>query len=430
MTISKKMLSKRLSLPNFCFTFLCSWAFCTEMYSQTHIHIVLPGDKLYRIARHYNTTPKQIAKLNGMDSITQPLLAYQYLIIPEKYYEVNRIKDRNIQQIRHNVREGESLFSIARMYRTTVYDILLRNPNIKRGEPLQKDEKILVYVSPSNKSQISEQIIFLNSDEIKLDTVQIRDTAEYRQVQELNKRLQIKINGLLEERKNRKIVVDTLPFPTSDHSELSTILYNLLLTSDDTTAEVMKDLEALENEILYLPYREKRRKQNVQTQFVNQLFSLFSQKSDIHPDNELLLSIRALLYFWAKSPAKAAILAEELLYLHPNHPTASAILATILCEEGNYRESISENLKLFEKYATRQFVIYNLATSYYKSNQFAEAIRYYEYLSKANTTPDIHYRIGHSYYLLDNPTAACEFLKLAKNKGHKRAAALYGSGCK
>ncbi|MGQ9599023.1 MAG: LysM peptidoglycan-binding domain-containing protein [Anaerolineae bacterium] len=92
------------------------------------IHIVRPGDTLYSIARRYGTTVWAIAAVNGL---RDPNYIYvgQRLIIP--------ISDGWIPPVPcgsyYIVRPGDTLYSIARRYGTTIWAIMiangLRNPN-------------------------------------------------------------------------------------------------------------------------------------------------------------------------------------------------------------------------------------------------------------------------------------------------------------
>lgn len=80
------------------------------------VHIVQPGETLYSIARQYNTTVWAIMAANGLKSST--IYAYRALYIP------------TVMQpgpIIHIVMPGETLFTIANHYGTTVPLIMLAN---------------------------------------------------------------------------------------------------------------------------------------------------------------------------------------------------------------------------------------------------------------------------------------------------------------
>jgi len=80
------------------------------------VHIVQPGETLYSIAQQYNTTVWAIMAANGLTSHT--IWAYRGLFIP------------SVMQpgpIIHVVMPGETLYTIARRYGTTVPLIMLAN---------------------------------------------------------------------------------------------------------------------------------------------------------------------------------------------------------------------------------------------------------------------------------------------------------------
>lgn len=73
-------------------------------------YTVQPGDTLYSIARRYNTTVDAIRSLNNLSS--NVLSVGQVLRIPSS--------NQNTPQLTHTVQPGETLFSIARRYNTAV----------------------------------------------------------------------------------------------------------------------------------------------------------------------------------------------------------------------------------------------------------------------------------------------------------------------
>ena len=82
----------------------------------SNIYIVISGDSLYSIARRFNTTVDEIKKLNNL--ATNNLSIGQKLIIPSNQTPSNDDTD-NI----YTVVSGDSLYSIARKFNTTVDDI-------------------------------------------------------------------------------------------------------------------------------------------------------------------------------------------------------------------------------------------------------------------------------------------------------------------
>lgn len=80
-----------------------------ETGSNQNVYIVKKGDSLYSIARTYNTSVEAIKNVNNLTS--NALSIGQELIIPEK---------ANTSQITYTVNKGDSLWAIANKYDTTV----------------------------------------------------------------------------------------------------------------------------------------------------------------------------------------------------------------------------------------------------------------------------------------------------------------------
>ncbi len=80
------------------------------------IYEIERGDTLYNIAKSYNVSVDDIAKLNNIDS-NETLVVGQAIVIPQDY-------------IRYSVARGDSLYRIARRYGVTIDDILAVNPDI------------------------------------------------------------------------------------------------------------------------------------------------------------------------------------------------------------------------------------------------------------------------------------------------------------
>ena len=80
------------------------------------VHIVQPGETLHSIARDYNTTVWALTVLNNLRHST--IYAYQAIFVPASMQP---------GPIIHIVQPGESLFSIANTYDTTVSLIMLAN---------------------------------------------------------------------------------------------------------------------------------------------------------------------------------------------------------------------------------------------------------------------------------------------------------------
>jgi LysM repeat protein len=93
------------------------------------IYIVRRGDTLYSLARHFGTTVKAIAQWNHIVNpsriyVGQRLTIYAYTTVPPTSPGCGA----------HIVRRGETLYSLARRYGTTVWALAmlnhLPNPNV------------------------------------------------------------------------------------------------------------------------------------------------------------------------------------------------------------------------------------------------------------------------------------------------------------
>ena len=88
------------------------------------IYTVKKGDTLYSIAQRYKTTVKEIQKLNYLKTIN--LEIGQELRIPETY---NNVENTLPNYTNYRVKQGDSLYSIARNNNLTV-DTIMRDNNL------------------------------------------------------------------------------------------------------------------------------------------------------------------------------------------------------------------------------------------------------------------------------------------------------------
>lgn len=101
----------------------------------TFIYTVKKGDSLYSIARKYDTTVDEIIKLNNLSNIS--LSIGQNLIIPEARETVSTLPS----YINYTIQKGDNLYSIARKYNITVDEIIkdnnLSSNNLSIGQNLK-----------------------------------------------------------------------------------------------------------------------------------------------------------------------------------------------------------------------------------------------------------------------------------------------------
>ncbi len=107
-----------------------------EEVEETEIYIVEKGDSLYSIARKFNTTVDNIIKANNLTSTS--LSIGQSLEIPKSSTETTTT-------INYTVKKGDSLYSISKLYNTTPENIKnlnnLKSNNLAIGQILKIERK-------------------------------------------------------------------------------------------------------------------------------------------------------------------------------------------------------------------------------------------------------------------------------------------------
>ena len=96
------------------------------------IYTVRPGDSVYYLSRQFGVSPERIIEENQLHNVNR-LMIGQALLIPA-------------QRVRHVVSLGQTLSSIARMYGSTVEDILKANPSISDPSQIHPGQVISVPV--------------------------------------------------------------------------------------------------------------------------------------------------------------------------------------------------------------------------------------------------------------------------------------------
>ena len=115
--------------------------------STSNIYVVKQGDSLYSIARNYNTTVDEIKRINNLSS--NSLSIGQNLIIPS----TTNIPSNNDNNT-YIVKSGDSLYSIARNYNTTVDEI--KRINNLSSNLLSIGQKLII---PSNTNDITYTVL-------------------------------------------------------------------------------------------------------------------------------------------------------------------------------------------------------------------------------------------------------------------------------
>lgn len=99
-------------------------------------HVVKRGETLYGISKNYEVPQEAIIKSNP--SISDGLQAGAIIIIPQESINQDNITSNNIQPnqnekqeiIFHTIKRGETLYSVSKLYNSTITDIIQLNPGL------------------------------------------------------------------------------------------------------------------------------------------------------------------------------------------------------------------------------------------------------------------------------------------------------------
>lgn len=122
---------------------------------ENNIYIVQKGDSLWSIAKKFNTTVSELKRINNLK--TETLSIGQKL----KVKETTLPEEPDSNYIIYTVKSGDSLYRIASTYNTTVSEIMmlngLNNTNLSIGQKLKipsnnSDESLTTYIVKSGDS--------------------------------------------------------------------------------------------------------------------------------------------------------------------------------------------------------------------------------------------------------------------------------------
>ena len=94
------------------------------------IHVVKPGDSVYKIAKEYAVTPEQIIHNNALENPDQ-LVVGQTLVI-------------GIPKRIHTVNEGDTLLSIAKTHQLSIERLLRNNPKLIQDPTLHQGDSLII----------------------------------------------------------------------------------------------------------------------------------------------------------------------------------------------------------------------------------------------------------------------------------------------
>ncbi|WP_300356877.1 LysM peptidoglycan-binding domain-containing protein [Fusobacterium sp.] len=147
-------------------------------------HTVAKGDTLYSLAKKYGTTVDAIVALNPTIEDGKTIsIGQTYVMVSDKNSlgskKLPNLKNNNSNYIEHTVVKGDTLYSLAKKYGTTVDAVVAVNPeitdgqNIKIGHTYKFPSKEIAY----QETTISQENISNDFDEEVLSS-QLPDTPE------------------------------------------------------------------------------------------------------------------------------------------------------------------------------------------------------------------------------------------------------------
>ncbi|MHB8543540.1 MAG: LysM peptidoglycan-binding domain-containing protein [Leptospirales bacterium] len=118
-----------------------------ELYASQNggVHIVRSGDSLWTISRHYGVSVQALMDVNGLTSRSL-LHTGKKVLIPSSrsnYHVRHRYSRVAHGWMRHRIRRGESLFVLAKRFRTTISAIRVKN-HLSRRRFLREGQMIMV----------------------------------------------------------------------------------------------------------------------------------------------------------------------------------------------------------------------------------------------------------------------------------------------
>jgi LysM repeat protein len=407
---------------NYTFCFLLLFSISN---AQTKVHIALPGDDIYKLASKYHLKPKQIAHINGFEKINKSFILYQTIIIPEKYYEIRAEENRSIKEIYHKVLDGESLYSISRKYNLTVFDILESNQNLKRGKPLEPGSTIIIIGSNDNASQISGQLIILNRDEVN-KRKDIRVTSSNKIIIN-NDAFQSQFT-----KSNIKLILDTLTLDENNSNPIFTRIHNVITNYNDKNYSMELDILGLSELLLYvnsdLLYQNSK---DADYNFKKNSLELIDKMLKYNPYDANLFVFSSLIYLWINDLKKANFYCNEALIIDPNHFIGQLINAAIFAKKNEWKNAQYEFEKIKTEMLENNILNYNLGEVYFNLIEPEKSNLYFEKINDFNKIkPEIYYKIGKNYIILENIEKGCMYLKKSYIYKYKKGTIEYLRHCR
>ncbi len=131
-------------------------------------HVIQPGETLYSVSRLHNCTVDEIMQINpGLEINDIPV--GMVILLPSKDMVQNNSGDEDDRYILHEVKRGETLYSLARYYNVNIRDIREINDDMGRGVPRTGEFIRIPKTAPSLfEESVSETVM---ADTVRNDTL-------------------------------------------------------------------------------------------------------------------------------------------------------------------------------------------------------------------------------------------------------------------
>lgn len=101
-------------------------------------HTVVKGDTLYSLAKKYGTTVNEIVALNPSIEDGQSIkIGQTYVMKSDKKLTGKSVAKSQNGYIEHTVVKGDTLYSLSKRYGTTVAEVVAMNPEITDGQSIK-----------------------------------------------------------------------------------------------------------------------------------------------------------------------------------------------------------------------------------------------------------------------------------------------------
>lgn len=175
-------------------------------FAQQKTHIVKKGETLYSVARTYNVSVKELAGINHFSTETHIKIG-QKLVIPDKdRSDKDKLNESSWKPLVHIVQKGETLYGIARKYKTTIDKIAAVNrlennlifvgqkltvngivPNPDRTEKTEPQKAPEIKSPPEQPVRNKNEAVITIAAEKKLPSSQSDNETEKKKVVSTNK---------------------------------------------------------------------------------------------------------------------------------------------------------------------------------------------------------------------------------------------------